>query len=198
MIVSVSDNGDTYLLRALEHENVLRACLYRITRNAADVEELLQETYARLLTAGATERPEPRSMRAFALTIARNVALDWLRHRQVVPIEPLADLAEWDVMDEGEQVDEIVNTHQELMLLREAVSRLPTRCREVFTLRRVYGLAQKEIAAELNISEHTVERHLGRALHQLAQVLFNAPISAPRSTLLNQFTRRSKGHEDGE
>lgn len=191
------NEGDSYLLQALEYESILRACLYRITRNAADVEELLQETYARLLVMGARERPEPRSIRAFALAIARNVGLDWLRHRQVVPIEPLADLAELDVLDEGEQVDEIVNTHQELMMLRDAISRLPTRCRQVFTLRRVYGLSQKETAARLGIAEHTVERHLGRALGQMSHILFSPPISAPHSLLLNQLIRWT-AHENGE
>ena len=43
--------GDRYLLEALESEGVLRAYLFRYVRNPADVDELLQETYARLLTA---------------------------------------------------------------------------------------------------------------------------------------------------
>ncbi len=192
------NKADRYLLKALEYEGVLRACLYRITRNASDVDELLQETYARLLTLGASEQPEPRSIRAFALTVARNVALGWLRRRQIVPMASMADLAELETLDEGEQVDEIINTHQELMLLRAAVARLSTRCREVFTLRRVYGLSQKEVARELGIAEHTVERHLGRALHQLAQVLFSPPISAPHSELLNRLALRqgARGHEE--
>jgi RNA polymerase sigma factor (sigma-70 family) len=190
--------AESFLSRVLEHESVLRVYLYRITRNASDVDELLQETYARLLTLAETEHEEPRSMRAFALTVARNVALSWLRRRQIVPMESVADLAELGTLDEGEQVEEIVNTHQELMLLREAVGRLPRRCREVFTLRRVYGLSQKEVANELGIAEHTVERHLGRALHQLAGTLFSPPISAPHSALLSQLTltRRSRTHED--
>ncbi len=48
---------DRFLLHALEFESVLRACLYRYSRNASDVEELLQETYARLLVAGSTAQP---------------------------------------------------------------------------------------------------------------------------------------------
>jgi RNA polymerase sigma factor (sigma-70 family) len=190
--------AESFLLRALEHEGVLRVYLYRISRNASDVDELLQETYTRLLTLGETGSEEPRSMRAFALTVARNVALSWLRRRRIVPIESMADLAELGTLDEGEQVEEIVNTHQELMLLREAIGRLPERCRQVFTLRRVYGLSQKEVANELGIAEHTVERHLGRALHQLAGTLFSPPISAPHSPLLNQLTltRRSRSHDD--
>lgn len=192
-------DGDRFLLRALDHENVLRACLYRIVRNVADVDELLQETYTRLLALGSSGQQEPRSMRAFALTVARNVALGWLRRRRIVPMESMADLADLETLDEGEQVDEIVNTHQEILMLREAVSQLPKRCRQVFTLRRVYGLSQKEVAIELGIAEHTVERHLARAIQQLAHVLFNPPISAPRSELLARLavTRRVRSDESG-
>ena len=56
-------------------------------------------------------------MRAFCLTVARNVALDWLRHRQIVPIDLVADMEALDVLDEGAQIEEIVNAHQELALL---------------------------------------------------------------------------------
>src|SRR6201992_1183394 len=159
----LSRNDERYLLQALEFEGVLRACLYRYTRNNSDVDELLQEVYARLLTAGASDDPEVRSVRAFALTVARNVAFDWLRHRQVVPIELVADLEALEVLDEGEQIEEIVNSHQELAMLVKAIQSLPDRCRQVFTLRKVYGYSQKEIASRLNISENTVEQHLTKA-----------------------------------
>ena len=57
----MSRNDERYLLQALEFEGVLRACLYRYTRNNSDVDELLQEVYARLLTAGASDDPEVRN-----------------------------------------------------------------------------------------------------------------------------------------
>jgi len=57
----------------------------------------------------------------------------------------VADLASLDVLDEKAQVDEIVNAHQELALLAEVIAELPKRSRQVFTLRQVYGLSQREI-----------------------------------------------------
>jgi len=184
-------NADRYLVASLEFEGVLRACLHRYARNSADVDELLQETYTHLLTAGAAQgREEIRSIRAFALTVARNVALSWLRHRQVVPIELVADLEALELLDERSQVDEIVNTHQELALLTAAVARLPTRCRQVFTLRKVYGLSQKEIAAELEISENTVEQHLAKGMRLCSAALANSPIAERRSPWFDRSRRR--------
>ncbi|HVO45090.1 MAG TPA: sigma-70 family RNA polymerase sigma factor [Steroidobacteraceae bacterium] len=193
----MSKNEERYLLRALEFENVLRACLYRYTRNSSDVEELLQETYARLLVAAASDDPEVRSVRGFALTVARNVAFDWLRHRQVVPIELVADIEALEILDENEQVEETVNHHQELAMLVKAIQELPERCRQVFTLRKVYGYSQKEIAARLGISENTVEQHLTRAARLCARALFDQPILAGPSRLLDRFRGRKRMHVPG-
>lgn len=168
--------GDFLLLQALEHERLLRACLYRFVRNDADVEDLLHATYEKLLLIGAAEPPEIRSVRAFLLKIASNVALDWLRHRQVVPMELVADMAELDVLDEDARVEEIVNADQELELLRAAVAQLPRKSRQVFTLRKVHDLSHKEIAARLKISEHTVEQHLRKAARRCTEMLAQGPV----------------------
>jgi RNA polymerase sigma-70 factor (ECF subfamily) len=194
----VAKEEERYLLQALEFESVLRACLYRYTRNSSDVEELLQETYARLLTAGASSEPEVRSVRAFALTIARNVAFDWLRHKQVVPIELVADMEAMDILDERDQIDAIVNSHQELMMLIKVVQQLPERCRQVFTLRKVYGYSQKEIAARMNITENTVEQQLIKAARHCAAALFDQPVAERQATLFERFRRRGQTHDRRE
>jgi RNA polymerase sigma-70 factor (ECF subfamily) len=184
---------DRYLVASLEFEGVLRACLYRYARNVADVDELLQETYEHLLAAGAAPgREEVRSIRAFALTVARNVALSWLRHRQVVPIELVADLEALETLDDRDQVEEIVNSHQELALLTAAVARLPERCRQVFTLRKVYGLSQKEIAAALKISENTVEQHLAKGVRLCTAALANSPIAERHTNWFEKARRRAE------
>jgi RNA polymerase sigma factor (sigma-70 family) len=184
---------DRYLVASLEYEGVLRACLHRYVRNAADVDELLQETYAHLLAAGAAkDREEIRSIRAFALTVARNVALSWLRHRQVVPIELVADLEALELLDERDQVEEIVNSHQELALLTAAVAQLPERCRQVFTLRKVYGLSQKEIAAALKISENTVEQHLAKGVRLCSAALAGSPVAERQSHWFEKARRRAE------
>ncbi|MFL6604466.1 MAG: RNA polymerase sigma factor [Steroidobacteraceae bacterium] len=194
----MAKNDERYLIQALDIESVLRACLYRYTRNNSDVDELLQEVYARVLLAGSADEPEIRSVRAFALTIARNVAFDWLRHRQVVPIELVADMEALETLDEAEQIDEIVNSHQELAQLIAAIQALPERCRQVFTLRKVYGYSQKEIATRMNISENTVEQHLTKSARRCAQALFDQPISERRSTLFDRFRRRKASHVQGQ
>jgi RNA polymerase sigma-70 factor (ECF subfamily) len=178
---------------ALEFEGVLRACLRRYVNNAADVEELLQETYAQLLEVRTPDKSEVRSVRGFALGVARNLALNWLRRRQIVSMESITDLEDLSDLEEGDQVERIVSAEQELALLVQAVESLPERCRQVFTLRKVYGFTQKEIAARLKISENTVEQHLVKAGRQCAQYLFERSAATPeRNTLLARFHGRGE------
>lgn len=61
---------------------------------------------------------------------------------------------------------------QELELLAEIVKRMPRRSRQVFTMRKTYGLTQEEIAERLRISLLTVEKLLQEAVLALADGLF--------------------------
>lgn len=96
-----------------------------------------------------------------------------------------------------DRVAAIMNDRQELSILITAVQQLPDRCRQVFTLRKVYGYSQKEIAARLKIAENTVEQHLVTAVRHCADALDRCGLSpgpvhcppgdstAPRSLLVN-------------
>ena len=57
----------------------------------------------------------------------------------------------------------------ELAHVAEFVRGLPAECRQVFTLRKVYGYSGKEIASRLGIPEHAVEEHLIQAARRCAQ-----------------------------
>ena len=55
--------------------------------------------------------------------------------------------------------------------VREVVATLPEKCREVFTLSKIEGLKNREIAEKLIISEKTVKRHISIALSRLREKL---------------------------
>lgn len=155
------------LTAAFEHESILRALLYRYTRNNEDVKELLQEVYVRVIT----YRCQPTNLQAFLMSLARNVAIDLLRHKQVVPIELLADIDKLERLDDTALIDELISSQQELSLLVEAACQLPPKRRQVFLLRKIYGYSHAEIGQRLKIAEHTVECHLQYAVRDLALIL---------------------------
>jgi len=55
----------------------------------------------------------------------------------------------------------------ELALMAELARALPAVCRQAFTLRKVRGLSQRDVARHMGISENTVEKHIGKALRFL-------------------------------
>ncbi|HEY0177667.1 MAG TPA: RNA polymerase sigma-70 factor [Pedobacter sp.] len=55
--------------------------------------------------------------------------------------------------------------------LKAAIDKLPEKCRIVFLKSREEHKSNAEIAAELNVSEKTVEAHITRALHTLKNSL---------------------------
>ncbi len=140
------------------HEPMLRAWLRSRFATETDIDDVVQESYMRLLR--ARERGEVTSPKAFLFAVARNLALDRHRHRQVVPTESLAENEALAVSDDEQGTPEIIAHNQELELLTEAIQSLPDRCRQIFTLRKVYGLSQPEIAEKLGVSENTVSAQL--------------------------------------
>jgi RNA polymerase sigma factor (sigma-70 family) len=140
------------------HEPMLRAWLRNRFAGEHDIDDVVQETYLRLLR--ARERGEVTAPKAFLFTVARNLALDRFRHREVAATEPLVENDTLAVLEEGGGTPEIIARNQELELLTEAIQSLPDRCRQIFTLRKVYGLSQSEIAQQLGVSENTVSAQL--------------------------------------
>jgi RNA polymerase sigma-70 factor (ECF subfamily) len=142
----------------LPHEPMLRAWLQSRFSAERDIDDIVQEVYVRLLRARA--KGEVASPKAFIFAVARNLAVDRVRHREVARAEPLVESEALDVLEEGEGIPETIAHNQELEFLTEAIQSLPERCRQIFTLRKVYGLSQPEIAKRLGLSENTVSAQL--------------------------------------
>ena len=141
----------------------------------ADVADIVQETFARVLRARAAG--PIASPRGLLFATARNLALDALRRRQVVSFEPMTENEDSSVFMDVTDVAETVSKRQELELLTQAIQTLPDRCRQVFTLRAVYGLSQRAIAEKLGISENTVEKQMGKGLRRCGE--FFARLGSP-------------------
>jgi len=147
-------------------EPALKAYLRNAFPALPDVDDLVQESYARLFR--ARKAGEVQHPKAFLFATARNAALDCCRRRKIVSFEPLADFPEANVLDQQPDVSEIVSQRQELELLADAVRSLPERCRQVLTLRLLYDLPVKEIASRLGISALTVKTHLATGMRRCA------------------------------
>jgi len=151
-----------FTLEVQPHEPALRAYLHSRFPLLRDADDVIQETYARLLrekNAGRIRHP-----RAFMFTAARNVALDFFRRRRHSTGETITHSDVADVVEEAPHVAEAVSQKQELEFLAAAVQTLPTRCRQVIMLRYLKGCSYKEIAAILGVSPETVKTHMAKGV----------------------------------
>jgi RNA polymerase sigma-70 factor (ECF subfamily) len=161
------------------HEISLRSYLRGMFPTLPDIDDLVQESYARLIRAHHAGRIN--YAKAFLFTTARNLALDFFRRRKIVTIESVADMADLHVIEERPDAAESINHQEELNMLAAAVRLLPDRCRQVLTLRLLYGLSHKQIAAEMGISEHTVKAQLAKGMRRCAEYFDERGVPTVRS-----------------
>jgi RNA polymerase sigma-70 factor (ECF subfamily) len=134
-----------------------------------DPDNIVQESLARVWR--AHESGTVKAPKALLFTTAQNLALDQLRRRKLAVIETVAEISDLAVYEEGPTPADTAAHNQELELLTKAIQSLPDRCRQVLTLRKIYGLSQREIAFQLGISEHTVEAQVANGVRRCAQYL---------------------------
>lgn len=153
------------------HEVQLRAWLHsRFPKlSSEDLDDLIQEAYAKVLKAHAAR--EIAAPKAFFFAVARNLAFDHFRRRAVSVPTLSGGTDELAVLEDDADLFETVSRNQEIELMTEAIQTLPDRCRQVLTLRYVYGLPHKEIAAQLGITLSTVEIQITKGIKRCTAYL---------------------------
>jgi len=140
------------------------------TGSAEDARELTQDLWLALRRRdnGSDEVGVPE---ALLFTIARNMAVDHVRHNRLA-----GDYAEAYLalnVDEPAVADTVqqVAARKVLERLQASLMALPERTREVFMAYRVQGLGHDELAARYGVTRSTIERDLARAARAAQAVL---------------------------
>jgi RNA polymerase sigma factor (sigma-70 family) len=150
-------------------EPQLRAWLRRVTPRGLDVDDIIQESYAKL--AGLPADSRITHPKAYLYQVAKSVISDHVRHSAVISVEAMAEVGQVSVLEADFTPERIVSGRQELERLYGAISSLPGACRTVFVMRKLHDMSQKAIAAELRISENAVEKRMTRALRMIMSYL---------------------------
>jgi RNA polymerase sigma factor (sigma-70 family) len=148
------------------HRRVLRAA-YRITGSMADAEDVAQTVFLRVATA---ERPM-ENIGSYLYRAAINGALDLLRKRKAAAMEPLELAANLASAGVGSSPEAEAAGRQLGDALRLAIGELPPRAAEMFTLRYLEDLGNREIAALLGTSQAVVAVTLYNARSRLKKRL---------------------------
>ncbi|HSP80105.1 MAG TPA: RNA polymerase sigma factor [Myxococcaceae bacterium] len=134
--------------------------LRHLVGNRTEVEDLLQETYLRLLTALKGFRGEAR-FRTFLYRVCANVALSHLRWKRRRPEDPFAEPPEAPCP--GVDPEREAARRQAARLVEAALERLKPKKRIVFVYHELCGMNPEEIARAVDSSPNTVRSRLHHA-----------------------------------
>jgi RNA polymerase sigma-70 factor (ECF subfamily) len=155
--VVAAQRGDRDALRYLyiRFKDNVYGYVLSIVHDTHEAEDLTQHVFLKLIDVIVKYEPREVPFSSWVLRVARNVAVDHMRARRLVPVEEVFG----DDADGGAGP-----AFEESLSLRQALGALPDEQREVVVLRHVAGLSPGEIATRLNKTESAVHglHHRGR------------------------------------
>ncbi len=165
---------------AMEYAPQLYSAALRMTRNPADAEDIVQETYLKAYRAYDTFT-EGTNLRAWLFRILTNTFINRYRRDQRRPSEvELGELQDFDLYRRlGEGSGASLSAEEEVMDrlvdsdVKQALEDLPENFRIPVLLADVDGFAYKEIAEIMDIPIGTVMSRLHRGRKALQQKLWS-------------------------
>jgi RNA polymerase sigma-70 factor (ECF subfamily) len=173
--------GEVHAFEVLlaRHRKPVYNFILRSVLEPAQAEDLLQETFLRVIKGSETYEQQAR-FKTWLYTIARNLCVDAsrrARHRRAQSLDAPLDREEGgptllDVTSDRKQmVDRAVIGKQLGERIQTAVATLVDEQREVFIMREVLNLSFKEIAEIVGCPENTVKSRMRYALEKLREAL---------------------------
>jgi RNA polymerase sigma-70 factor (ECF subfamily) len=158
---------------AIPFMGVVYDASYRMTGDAADAQDITQETFLRAFRSFHSFEAGT-NLRAWLLRIAYNVSCNDYRRRMRMPrVDPVGEeddlVAELPSSDPGPEEEALRRLDREA--LHRALAQLPDPFRDAVTLVEIHGLSCAEAGEVMGTPRGTVLSRLHRARGRLRQIL---------------------------
>lgn len=141
----------------------------RITLNREEAEDIVQETLIKVWNNRQSWR-DIDSIESYAMTICRNLALDWIRKNGRQQTEEQVSL-DMNHPDATPNPYEQAQQHDRMQFVRSIINSLPELQRSCLQLRDIEGMNYKEIAKVLGVSDSQVKISIYRARQTVKEKL---------------------------
>jgi RNA polymerase sigma-70 factor (ECF subfamily) len=170
-----------------QHLPALKRFIGGIISNPSDIEDMAQEAF--LKAYAAEKKKSIENPKSYLFRTSRNAAISHLREKKRKATDYIEDYDQLSVIEEGSSVEEELIANQTIGMHCEAVAKLPPRCRQIYLLRKVYGMSYKDIANTLDISVSTVESQLEKGFARCNDYINSRNANnLHQTTLLDQST----------
>lgn len=129
----------------------------RFLKRKEAAEELVQEVFIVLFLNRATI-DEASAIYPYVYTVAKRLVVSDFRKRVVESKFETYLGSSWS--EEDKETEESMDSKELSILWSQAVSRLPSKQKEIYALSKFEGLSYQEIADKIGISKNTVKNHL--------------------------------------
>ena len=160
------DEGAYKKLYDIYYTSLVVYC-YNLTKNQDRAEDIVQQTFMKIWI----KRDSLNIRSSLKNYLYRSVYNTFLKEYRKLKKEELTllELKNSVLIDIIERDDSVLE--ERIKLLESAIDQLPRKNKEVFLLSKKFGYKHKEIAAQLDISEKTVEKHISRATQSIKKWL---------------------------
>ena len=137
-----------------------------------DTEDMVQETYLRLLRAHQTQGENIANPEAYLFTVALNLVREQAVRRQRAPSVPIDEFEQMaGQLASTDSVEDAAADAQRGEHLQALLATLPERTRSVLVMQYRDGLSYRQIAERMGVSSHMVKKHVVRGLAHCRQAM---------------------------
>ena len=165
-------HGASVLMASFQenYEQLLRFLTRKLNGDSQCAADVVQDTYVRLAKTSNTDE-QIDNPRAYIYRVAGNLAIDRIRHDRRMSARFDGDAQDTDIHDPKPGPETIFLSREQIMLLDQALDKLPENARAALLMFRVEGLSHNEIAERLGVSNSMVAKYIGRALKHCRDAL---------------------------
>lgn len=166
MVLYANGDGEAAQMLGLRHSSRVYALAFRMLRDQAEAEDVVQEAMLRLWQIAPDWRQGEAKVSTWLYRVASNLCTDRLRKRRGTDLEGIPE-PEDDTPSAVAKLQE----NERAVALQAAMEQLPERQKLAVTLRHLQELANPEIAEVMGISVEAVESLIARGKRTLAGLL---------------------------
>ncbi|MGN6265554.1 MAG: RNA polymerase sigma factor [Ginsengibacter sp.] len=165
-VLLLVSQGDEVAFRELfEHyQNKLYSVALRITRSSTLSEEIVEDVFLKIWLK-RNDLLEIQNFSAYLFVITRNRVYKTLK--QIAKSYETVVLTEDNKIAANENIEDYLINKEYSTVLHEAVTRLPQKQKEVYSLIKEHGLKRDEAAYVLNLKPETIKSHLAEAMKNI-------------------------------